>query len=244
MKRDVIIAADALSLWLDGRAVLDNVRLAVGRGRVTALEGPAGAGKSALLGILAGKLSPYSGTVEIDGQSIAGMSPHALARLGVRYVGPPGRVAGARTVHDCIALGAQVHVRGHHVARAQADEVARRLGLEFQLDKAAASLRPALSKRLALACAIAARAHLLLLDEIMAGLNAAEAARMAATIRGLRTDAATVLMAERAMPHAAMVADDVLVLADGKLVASSSAAARESVKAPATEQGGREPAPP
>ncbi|CAG9182825.1 Autoinducer 2 import ATP-binding protein LsrA [Cupriavidus laharis] len=219
MKPDIIVATHVLNLQLDGRAVLDNVRLAVSRGRVTALVGPAGAGKSALLGVLSGNLSPCGGSVEIEGRNVAGMSPHVLNRLGVQYIGPPGPEQGARTVRECIALGAQWHVRGHHAALAQADEVARRLGLEFHLHKAAASLQPALRKRLALASAVARRAHLLLLDGILAGLSASERAWMVATIRDLRADGMTVLMAERIMPCVAKVADDVLVLEDGKLIA-------------------------
>ena len=219
MTRDIIIAAHALSLWRDGRAALDKVRLSVSRGCVTALIGPAGAGKSALLDILSGGMSPCSGTVEIDGRNIAGMSPPLLNRLGVRHIGPRALLPGAQTVRECIALGAQWHLRGHHIALAQADEVARRLGLEFHLQKGAAGLQPALRKRLALACAVATRAHLLLLDDMLAGLNAAECARMMAAIRSLRADGVTVLMAERVLPGVSKVVDDVVVLAEGKLIA-------------------------
>ncbi len=217
MTSSFIFTPRALSLQLGGRAVLTKVRLAVARGRVTALIGPAGAGKSALLGILSGKLSPCSGTVEVDGRNIAGMSPHGLHRLGVRRVSPSE--PDGRTVRECIARGAQWHVRGHHAALAQADDVARRMGLDFQLNKPAASLSLAGRKRLALARAVASRPRLLLLDDFMAGLNAPQSAAIVGAIGSLRNEGVTVLMAERVMPVVSKVADDVLVLAEGTLIA-------------------------
>ncbi|KAF7962945.1 hypothetical protein AWV80_15830 [Cupriavidus sp. UYMU48A] len=222
MKRDIILATDALTLRPGGHAVLSGVRLAVVRARVTALVGPAGSGKSALLGVLSGSVPPCSGTVKLNGRSIAGLSPQALNRLGVWCVGPDGLRPDGRTVRERIARGAQWHVRGYHAALAQADEVARRLGIEFELHKSSDCLQQASRRRLALACVLAARPQLLLLDGFLDGLAPPESAAMVAPIRGLCAEGVTVLMAERVMPAVSRLADDVAVLAGGRLIAHGS----------------------
>ncbi|CAG2151706.1 ATP-binding cassette domain-containing protein [Cupriavidus numazuensis] len=223
MKPDIMLTAHGLSFRPGGHAVLGNVCMNLVRGHVTALVGPTGAGKSALLGILSGHLAPCSGTVELDGHQISGLTPHVVNRLGIWRVGPAVPKPDVRTVRERIASAAQWHVRGHHVALAQADEVARRLGLEPHLHKAANCLAPAARRRLALACALAARPRLLLLDGLLEGLDARDRAAMASVIRGLCGDGVTVLMAERFAPAVSKLAHDVVVLASGTLVASGSA---------------------
>ena len=223
MRPDIMLAAHGLSFRPGAHAVLSNVWMNLVRGRITALVGPTGAGKSALLGILSGQLAPCSGAVELDGHKITGLTPHVLNRLGIWRVGPAVAKPDVRTVRERIASAAQWHVRGHHVALAQADEVARCLGLEPQLHKAANGLPPAARRRLALACALAARPRLLLLDGLLEGLDARDTAAMATVIRSLCADGVTVLMAERFTQAVSKLAHNVVVLAGGSVVASGSA---------------------
>jgi branched-chain amino acid transport system ATP-binding protein len=130
----------------------------------------------------------------------------------------------SQTVRENIAVGAHLHIAGRTKALAEAEAVAERVGLAAQLDKPAADLTVAGRKRLELARALATRARLLLLDEVLAGLNPQEIGEMIPVVRGIADSGTTVLMIEHVMQAVMNLAAHVWVLAQGKLIAEGSPA--------------------
>ena len=131
----------------------------------------------------------------------------------------------AQTVRENIAVGAHLRHPGRAAALARAEEVARRVGLAAELDKLALNLTIAGRKRLELARALATGPTLLLLDEVLAGLNPQEIAGMIPVVQGIRDAGVTVLMIEHVMQAVMNLADEVYVLNNGRLIARGAPAA-------------------
>ena len=170
----MLLQAQALSISFGGLKAVQDVSLAVPAGSISALVGPNGAGKTTLFGLLSGFLRPDQGKVLFDGRDITGMAPQRAARLGMARTFQIVQPFGAQTVRENIAVGAHLRLPGRADALAAAEAIARRVNLGAQLDKPAADLTVCGRKRLELARALATRPRLLLLDEVLAGLNPAE----------------------------------------------------------------------
>lgn len=206
------------------RAVQD-VSLRVPRGGLSALIGPNGAGKTTLFALMSGFLVPDAGVVRLDGVDITGQPPHLNARRGMTRTFQIVQPFAAQTVRENIAVGAHLHTARRAAALAEADAVAQRVGLAPQLDKPAGDLTVAGRKRLELARALATRPRLLLLDEVLAGLNPQEVAEMIPVVRGIADSGVTVLMIEHVMQAVMNLAAHVWVLAQGQLIAEGTPAA-------------------
>ena len=205
------------------RAVHD-VSLALPAGRLAALIGPNGAGKTTLFALLSGFLRPDAGRIRFGGQDINGRAPHLNARDGMARTFQIVQPFAAQTVRENIAVGAHLHAAARADALAQAEAVAARVGLAALLDQPAGELTVAGRKRLELARALATRPRLLLLDEVLAGLNPQEVAEMLPVVRGIAADGVTVLMIEHVMQAVMHLAEHVWVLAQGQLIAQGTPA--------------------
>jgi branched-chain amino acid transport system ATP-binding protein len=148
------------------------------------------------------------------------MPPHAICRLGMTRTFQIVQPFAGQTVRDNIAVGAHLHHRRRAAALRAAEDVAARLGLAAELDQLAANLTIAGRKRLELARALATQPQLLLLDEVLAGLNPQEIADMIPIVRAIRADGVTIVMIEHVMQAVMSLADDVHVLANGRMIAS------------------------
>jgi branched-chain amino acid transport system ATP-binding protein len=207
-----------------GLRAVDGVSLALPEGRLAALIGPNGAGKTTLFALMSGFLRPMQGSVHFAGQDITGHAPHRNAEAGMARTFQIVQPFAAQTVRENIAVGAHLRIPGRRAALEEAERVAARVGLAPQLDKPAAALTVAGRKRLELARALATRPRLLLLDEVLAGLNPQEVAEVIPVVRGIaRGDAGhapvTVLMIEHVMQAVMHLAEQVWVLAQGRLIA-------------------------
>jgi branched-chain amino acid transport system ATP-binding protein len=214
-----MIEAASLSKRFGGLAAVQDVSLRVHPGTITALIGPNGAGKTTLFHLLSGFLAPDSGKVILEGRDITGLSPHAICRLGMTRTFQIVQPFAAQTVLENIAVGSHLHHRGRRAAIAAAEEVARRVGLHAQLGKPASSLTIAGRKRLELARALATGPRLLLLDEVLAGLNPQEINEVLPVIRGIRDAGVTVLLIEHVMQAVMNLSERVWVLSNGRLIA-------------------------
>lgn len=214
-----------LHLRFGGVTALAGVSLTVEQGSITALIGPNGAGKTTAFATMAGFHRPDRGTVRFAGRDITGWKPERIARLGLVRTFQIVQPFGALSVRDNIAVGAHLHLARRAEARQLAEDVAQRLGLAAALDKPASALPVAGRKRLELARALATNPRMLLLDEVMAGLNPGEVAALLPAIRNIRESGVTLLMIEHVMHAVAELAEHVIVLAQGRVIAQGSVAA-------------------
>jgi branched-chain amino acid transport system ATP-binding protein len=159
-----------------------------------------------------------------DGRDVTGRPPHLNARAGLTRTFQIVQPFAGQSVRDNIAVGAHLHRAARRDALAAAEAVAARVGLGAQLDKPAADLTVAGRKRLELARALATRPKLLLLDEVLAGLNPQEIAEMLPIVRSIVADGVTVLMIEHVMQAVMNLAEHVWVLSQGRLIASGTPA--------------------
>jgi len=222
---DALLELTDVSIAFGGLRAVQGVSLRLPRGVLGALIGPNGAGKTTLFALMSGFLKPDSGRIVFDGRDITGQAPHLNARLGLTRTFQIVQPFAAQTVRDNIAVGAHLHEAHRAAALAEAERVAARVGLAPQLDKPAADLTVAGRKRLELARALATRPRLLLLDEVLAGLNPQEVTEMIPMVRGIAADGITVLMIEHVMQAVMHLAQHVWVLAQGQLIAEGSPAA-------------------
>ncbi|MDO8773788.1 MAG: ABC transporter ATP-binding protein [Burkholderiaceae bacterium] len=216
---DSLLSIQGLSKSFGGLRAVQNVSLDVPQGSLTALIGPNGAGKTTLFALMSGFLKPDSGCVLFDGHDITGRAPHLNARQGMTRTFQIVQPFATQTVRENIAVGAHLHLKDRRSALSQAEEVAARVGLSTLLDKPASDLTVAGRKRLELARALATRPRLLLLDEVLAGLNPQEIVEMIPVVRGIAHSGVTVLMIEHVMQAVMNLAQHVWVLAQGQLIA-------------------------
>ena len=219
-----LLALSGVSKAFGGLKAVQDVTLAVPEGSLTALIGPNGAGKTTLFALMSGFLRPDAGTVRFGGRDVTGLAPHLAARAGMTRTFQIVQPFAAQTVRENVAVGAHLHERRRAAALAAAEAVCARVGLAAQLDKPAADLTVAGRKRLELARALATRPRLLLLDEVLAGLNPQEIAEMLPVVRGIAADGVTVLMIEHVMQAVMNLAAHVWVLAQGRLIAEGTPA--------------------
>jgi len=219
-----LLRLQGVSKSFGGLAAVQGVSLALPAGCLGALIGPNGAGKTTLFALASGFLRPDAGSIAFDGEEIAGAPPHLNARRGMTRTFQLVQPFAAQTVRENIAVGAHLHCAGRREALAQAQAVAQRIGLSSQLDKPAGELTVAGRKRLELARALATRPRLLLLDEVLAGLNPQEVGEMVPVLREIAAGGVTVLMIEHVMQAVMHLAQHVWVLAQGRLIASGTPA--------------------
>jgi branched-chain amino acid transport system ATP-binding protein len=214
-----LLRIDRVCKRFGGLLAVDHASLAVDAGRITALIGPNGAGKTTLFSIISGFLPPSEGRIFHRGVDITGMPPHLLARRGIVRTFQIAQPFAGLTVHENIAIGAHLSRRSRADALDAAAEVANTVGLGDVLGRPAASLTVAGRKRLEVARALAAEPELLLLDEVLAGLNPGEIAAMVPVIRALADDGITLVMIEHVMQAVMSLAEYVFVLAEGRIIA-------------------------
>jgi branched-chain amino acid transport system ATP-binding protein len=208
-----------------GLTAVADATLTVRAGSITALIGPNGAGKTTLFGIIAGFVPADRGSIRFAGREILGLPAHALARLGLVRTFQIVQPFAGLTVRENIAVGCHLHERSRAKALGDAAEVARRVGIGALIDQRADGLTIAGGKRLELARALATRPRLLLLDEVMAGLNPTEIAELVPLIRAIRDSGVTLLLTEHVMQAVMGLAERVYVLANGRIVAAGPPAA-------------------
>ena len=184
-----------------------------------ALIGPNGAGKTTLFACIAGFLPVNTGQVTLLGQDITGWPVHRIARLGMVRTFQITQPFAKLSVHENIAVGAHLRRASRREALEYAEKIATQVGLASQLDKLALNLTVAGRKRLELARALATGPQLLLLDEVLAGLNPQEITEVIPVIRQIRDAGVTVLMIEHVMQAVMNLAESVYVLSNGRLIA-------------------------
>jgi branched-chain amino acid transport system ATP-binding protein len=220
-----LLRVERVSRRFGGLLALDRASFVAEHGRITALIGPNGAGKTTLFSIIAGYLPLSSGLIVYDGVSITGERPHRLARRGIARTFQIAQPFMGLTVRENIAVGTHLWRPARADALAAADDIAREVGLGDLTDRPAATLTTAGRKRLELARALAIAPRLLLLDEVLAGLNPSEIRDMVPVIRAIGGRGVTIIMIEHVMQAVMSLAQRVFVLSQGRVIADGPPAA-------------------
>ncbi len=216
-----ILTVDKISKRFGGLLALDRVSLAVNEGQIFGIIGPNGAGKTTLFNVINGVYPPQEGRVTFRGEDITGMPPFKASQRGIARTHQVVKPLGELTVKENVMVGACFGRENLSLEKAAqvADQVLEFVGLAPRKDLLAGKLNVAQKKRLEMARALAARPRLLLLDEVLAGLNPNEVADMLTVIRKIREQGVTIIMIEHLM-HAVMnLSDRVFVLDYGARIA-------------------------
>ncbi|MEJ5030578.1 MULTISPECIES: branched-chain amino acid ABC transporter ATP-binding protein/permease [Comamonas] len=243
LKSAAPLASTGAEGLLDGRGIYkayggvvptNEVDLCIKPGHVHSLIGPNGAGKTTLLNILSGIVVPERGSIQFAGQSIVGVSPNRIARMGLGRTFQNLRLFSDMTVLDNVKVGLHAHIqagffasligvgkarRAELAARDEALQILDRLQLRDKALHTAGSLPYGLQRRLELARALATHPRLLLLDEPAAGLNPQETQELIQVIARIRDLGITVLLIEHHMDLVMAVSDHVIVLDYGQKIA-------------------------
>ena len=217
-----ILEGKAVTKYFGGLTAVSEVDFFVDRGEVLGLIGPNGAGKTTLFNLISAALTPTSGTVTFKGQNITGVKPYKVCRMGVARTFQTVKTFANMPVLQNVLLGSYFGTSNtikSNDARVEAEDLLEFVGLSAVKASPAKDLTLANQKRLEVARALATKPELLLLDEIMEGLNPAEVAQAMELISGIRDKGITIIMIEHVMRAIMNLCERILVLHHGEKIA-------------------------
>ncbi|MEO6268944.1 MAG: ABC transporter ATP-binding protein [Lautropia sp.] len=214
-----LMRIEGITRRFGGLVAVDDVSFEAAAGQIVGLIGPNGAGKTTLFDIISGHRMPHAGRVRFGEHDISRIGAPACARHGIGRTFQIVKPLTTLTVHENVLVGTlQRHPRAE--ARRRAREIVERVGMGELMDRPAGSLTLESRKRLELARALSIGPKMLLLDEILAGLNASEVNASLDLIRGFaREDGLAVIMIEHILHAVMSLADRVVVLDHGQKIA-------------------------
>ncbi len=217
--RPVLLAVRGLSLSFGGLKALSDVSFDVHQGEILGIIGPNGAGKTTLFNALNGFVRPHAGSVVLQGIELVGQPPFALCDAGLGRTFQVVRPFPRLTILDNVVVGAFATERSDAAAYGRARAVIQQVGLGGREARLGAALTTIELRLLELARALAARPRLLLLDEILAGLGSDEVEHVLQAIERIRRSGVTVVIIEHTMQAMVRLADRLLVLDHGVVLA-------------------------
>ncbi|HKW92135.1 MAG TPA: ABC transporter ATP-binding protein [Methylomirabilota bacterium] len=220
-----LLEVAGLSKRFGGLQAVRDLSLEMARGEVLGLIGPNGAGKTTAFNLVSGFLAPDAGQIRFDGRSVVGLKPHAICRLGLARTFQIVRPFPHLSVLDNVRVGALARRPRMADARGQARAVIDRVGLGAKADQPAAGLTLPDRKRLELARALATEPTLLLLDEVMAGLNPTEIEAIVALVRRINAEGVSILLIEHNMRAVMSLSHRIAVLNFGEKIVEGEPAA-------------------
>ena len=217
-----ILEGNGVSKHFGGLAAISNVDFHVEQGEIVGLIGPNGAGKTTLFNLISGALILNSGVIKFKGQRISGLKPHQICRTGVARTFQSVRVFANISALGNVLLGSlfgtSTGMSSTDVNR-EATELLEFVGLSARRAIPAKDLTLANQKRLEVARALATKPELLLLDELIAGLNPTETAQAMELVARIRDRGITILMIEHVMKAIMSICNQVIVLHHGEKIA-------------------------
>lgn len=202
-----------------GLVANDDVSFDVGRGQIVGLIGPNGAGKTTMFNCVAGYFAPTQGEILLEGRRLSGLNPEQCAQAGVGRTFQVARTFTSMSVCENVMVGALLSSRSTAVARSKAMELLEFVGLVRHADRAAGELTVSEQRRLAVARALALKPRLLLMDEVMAGLNPTEVREAVDVVLRIRAQGIACLIVEHVLEGIMPIADRIVVLDYGKKIA-------------------------
>jgi branched-chain amino acid transport system ATP-binding protein len=205
-----------------GLVAVEDVSFSVAAGQLFGLIGPNGAGKTTLFNVIAGATQPSEGRIHFSGEDVTGQAAHTICRKGLARTFQIVKPFDNLSVLENVMIGAFTCTRERHRALDAALCILEETTLMPWRDVPAWSLPIGLRKRIEVARALATKPTMLLLDEVMSGLNPTELREMMQLIARLNTGGLTILLVEHVMAAVMGLCQSVVVLHHGKLIAAGS----------------------
>ena len=215
-----MLEVSGISKSFGGLQAVSEASLKVSEGSIVSLIGPNGAGKTTLFAIISGFLKADSGTVNLYGDALGGLKPFQVCQMGMVRTFQITQPFAKLSILENIMIGAYARIQNPEDAAQEAYKVAEHVGISVPLESSAADLNVAGRKRLELARALATQPKILLLDEVMAGLNPTEVEEILKVIREIRNSGITIFLIEHVMQAVMSLSDYTYVLNNGRLIAS------------------------
>jgi len=219
-----VLTLENVTKRFGGLTAVRAVSLDVRERELVGIIGPNGAGKTTLFNVVSGYYRPEEGRVVFAGSDVTGRAPHDICRLGLTRTFQIVKPFGNLSVLDNVMIGALTRTSTVRAARSDAERVVETCGLAPYATARARALPIGLRKRLEVARALATRPRVLLLDEVMAGLNPTELGGMVDLIRRLHAEGLTVIVIEHIMAAMMRLAQRIVVLHHGEKIAEGTPA--------------------
>jgi branched-chain amino acid transport system ATP-binding protein len=229
-----LLAVAGLHHWFGGLHVIDDVSFGCPKGGIKAIIGPNGAGKTTLFNLISGSLTPVSGSITFDGENVARLPPHMIARRGISRTFQASHLFPGMTVLENVMTGRHVASRAGFLScmfslpharreesriRDHAMAILEEFGITPLAYKEGQSLPFGRQRIVEIARAMASGPRLLLLDEPACGLTMNETQALGGLICGIRNKGTTVIIVEHDMSIVMEISDEVVVLSGGKKIA-------------------------
>ena len=219
-----MLTLESVTKRFGGLTAVRGVSLEVRRGDLLGIIGPNGAGKTTLFNVIAGYYRPEEGRIVFEGRDVTGLPAHAISRLGLTRTFQIVKPFGNLSVADNVMIGALTRLQRVRDARVEAERVIALCGLGPHAPARARALPVGLRKRLEVARALATRPRLLLLDEVMAGLNPSELAGIIDLVRRVHAEGVTLIVIEHVMAAMMRLAQRIVMLHHGEKIAEGTPA--------------------
>lgn len=215
----VLLEVKDLTKTFGGLTAIGDISFSIEKGEIIGIIGPNGAGKTTLFNLLTGFLPPDAGAIIFNGEEITGFKPHKIAKRGMARTFQITQSFPNLTVLENVKIGAYCRINSSLDATEAALRVLSTVDLYEQRNELASVLPIGHRKSLELAKAMATDPELILLDEVVAGLNSKESNYMIATIKKIQQQGITVLLIEHAMKAIMSLSDRIVVIHYGEKIA-------------------------
>ncbi|MCH8619804.1 ABC transporter ATP-binding protein [Undibacterium sp. TS12] len=217
-----LLRVESVSKRFGGITANQDVSFEVGAGKIVGLIGPNGAGKTTMFNCIAGYAPPTTGEIWMNDIKVSGMTPEQCARAGIGRTFQVARTFTSMTALENVMVGAFLINKNVAIARESAAKLLNFVNLGQFKDKPAGSMTISEQRRLAVARALAVKPRLLLMDEVMAGLNPTEVRETVDVVLKIREEGISCLIVEHVLEGIMPIADAIVVLDYGKKIAEGS----------------------
>lgn len=220
---EMILDVQDVSKHFGGVKAVNHARFHVNEKEIVGIIGPNGAGKTTLFNLISGNFPVTSGKIFFKGEDITNQKPYHLCKKGIGRTYQVVKPFGNISVLDNVIVGAFNKINNKKEAQEYSLEILQKVGLYHLKDYTGKSLTLANKKRLEVAKALATQPEILLLDEVMAGLNPTEVQEVLPMIRSLRDDGITIVLIEHIMEVVMTICDRIVVINHGEKIAEGNA---------------------
>ena len=214
----ILIAKD-ITKRFGGLLAVNRLSFELAEEEILGLIGPNGAGKTTVFNCLSGFLTPEEGSMQLGGKAVKGLQPYRICQMGMARTFQIVKPFPTISVFDNVMIGALAHNTSLQEAKSISRDIIDTVGLGKMRDQEAQGLPLPLRKRLEMARALATRPKVLLLDEVMAGLNPTEVDEMIDLIKQVNHDGVSVLLIEHVMRGVMALSQRVIVINYGERIA-------------------------